>query len=414
MPPTFTAGRIDRTTIVLSGFTLERRSGWFLTFVVRQFKNNRLWPILAIITLVLSTGLASADDTNAILQVWRLRMPDHTMVTKSACAVAPDKTIYQGTRSGLLLAITPDGAIKWTYQAGLEIWSSPAVADDGTIYFGSRDRNLYALAPDGKLKWKYLTGAWIDSSPAIGTDGTVYFGSWDHNFYALTAGGQLKWKFATDALITSSPAVATDGTIYFGSHDQKLYALTADGKLKWAFKSRAEIDSSPAIAADGTAYISSTDGNLYAVHPDGSEAWHLHTGGFTASSPALDEKGNLYLAVNNCHASVSPAGQLRSSHSTDVPIDPTPLVSANNRIYLDNPWLHLGIEYPDGSEEWGFTMTLNLVSSPNMDRNGIIYASDGDYLFALRPKTSAPPAKSSWPMWRADSQHTGLVELLIK
>ena len=77
---------------------------------------------------------------------------------------------------------------------------------------------------------------------------------------------------------------------------------------------------------------------------------------------------------------------------------------------MDNPWLHLGIGYQDGNEEWGFQMEFNLSSSPNMDPGGIIYACDSRYLYALKPAAMAPPAKSSWPMWRANPQHNGRVQ----
>ena len=178
---------------------------------------------------LLLTISARAQDTN-IDELWHLRLPERA--SQSSCAIAPDGPLYLGTMAGQLVAITPQGGIKWTYKTGLEIWSSPGIADDGTVCFGSRDRSFYALTPEGKLKWKFATGAWVDSSPAIAPDGTVYFGSWDKNSYALTADGKLKWKFATSNLVTSSPALATDGTVYFGSHDRNFYALTPEGKVK--------------------------------------------------------------------------------------------------------------------------------------------------------------------------------------
>jgi hypothetical protein len=42
---------------------------------------------------------------------------------------------------------------------------------------------------------------------------------------------------------------------------------------------------------------------------------------------------------------------------------------------------------------------------------GAIYFSAGGFLYAIRPMNEiAPPAKSSWPLWRADAQHTGRVQ----
>lgn len=56
---------------------------------------------------------------------------------------------------------------------------------------GSLDNSFYAVNPDGSLKWPYQTGGDIGSSPAIGADGTVYEGSYDDSLYAFeeTNGG---------------------------------------------------------------------------------------------------------------------------------------------------------------------------------------------------------------------------------
>jgi len=37
----------------------------------------------------------------------------------------------------------------------------------------------------GTLKWKYETGYYIESSPAIGSDGTIYVGAADNYLYAI-------------------------------------------------------------------------------------------------------------------------------------------------------------------------------------------------------------------------------------
>ena len=124
----------------------------------------------------------------------------------------------------------------------------------------------YVGSQTGSLKWKFQTGNVIDSSPAIGSDGTVYFGSDDNYLYALNSDGSLKWKFQTGDSISSSPAISADGTVYVGSDG--LYALNPDGSLKWKFKTGFWgnwISSSPAIGADGTVYFGSDDGYLYAI-----------------------------------------------------------------------------------------------------------------------------------------------------
>uniref|UniRef100_UPI003467EF7C Cell surface protein n=1 Tax=synthetic construct TaxID=32630 RepID=UPI003467EF7C len=80
------------------------------------------------------------------------------------------------------------------------------------------DHYLYAINPNGKLKWKFETGGSVHSSPAIGQDGTIYVGSNDHYLYAINPNGKLKWKFETGGSVHSSPAIGQDGTIYVGSN----------------------------------------------------------------------------------------------------------------------------------------------------------------------------------------------------
>jgi len=349
-------------------------------------------------------GRAQSFPTN----LWTLNLKDYN--ADSSPAVAPDGTIYQANFAGQLLAVTPQGRKKWVFQINSEIKSSPAIADDGTVYFGARDRKLYAVTPRGTLKWTFPTGAWVDSSPAIGVDGTVYFGSWDGYFYALLPDGSKKWVFATSNIVVSSPAIANDETIYFGSHDNRFYALRQDGTLKWSFATGAPIISSPAITADGMIYFTSTDGNLYALRPDGTESWRLHTGGTTESSPVLDENGNIYLSVNNGNASVDRGGKKRWDWGSPVLIHASPAVAANGLVYFSAPWRKLVAVRPDGTELWHLDTTANPVASPMILENGTVVLCDEQVLRAINSTNGLPPpAKSSWPMFRANARHTGRV-----
>ena len=356
---------------------------------------------------LLAVFSARAEDTNAATLLWKINLPG--LQTDSSPALAPDGTVYQGTFHGWMLAVSSAGKIKWQFKAGREIKSSPAVGADGTIYFGSRDRNFYAVAADGKLKWKFPTGAWVDSSPALAEDGTIYFGSHDKIFYALTPDGKLKWKFLTGGIISASPSVAADGTVYFGGHDKNFYALTTDGKLKWKFATGGEIDASPTLAADSTIYFTSTDGLLHALAADGTERWNVRTGGYTGSTAVLDEKGNIYVCAAKDHLFISPQGKITFRHDTDVPMDMSGAVTANRQVIFSLPWLRLGSfdldkQWPPA---WMFPMSFNLAGSPNVDAQGNIYVSNGWNLLAVKPPNAAPPAKSSWPLWRGNAQQTG-------
>ena len=87
--------------------------------------------------------------------------------------------------------------VKWKFQTGDRIISSP-VWQDKTVYFGGDDGNIYAVDSDtGRQVWKRTTGGPAPCTPAV-ANGVVYAGSYDGKFYALDARrGATKWKFAT-------------------------------------------------------------------------------------------------------------------------------------------------------------------------------------------------------------------------
>jgi outer membrane protein assembly factor BamB len=206
----------------------------------------------------------------------------------SSPAIGPDGAIYVGSKNEVLYALEDSvtyGKLRWWYITGIFydghlVDSSPAIGPDGTIYFGTDpygawgqtpiivDTNFWAVNPDGSLKWAFETGDGVESSPAIGPDGTIYFGSYDSCFYAVTDSGNkgvLKWKLHTNGPIDCSPAVDGDGIIYFGSRDSTLYALYPDGRIKWTFRADGGFESSPTIDGNGYLYIGSFDHNLYAL-----------------------------------------------------------------------------------------------------------------------------------------------------
>ena len=369
---------------------------------------RQIWLVICIFNL--STQLAchaQAAGTN----LWKLQLANYDC--DSSPALALDGTIYQATFDGKLEAITPQGEIKWTFKTPLEIKSSPAIADDGTIYFGARNRKFYAVTPEGLLKWTFPTGAWIDSSPAIGADGTIYFGSWDKKFYALNPDGSLKWNFVTGGIVVSSPAIGADGTIYYGSHDKYFYALTHAGTLRWKFPTQGQIISSPAINSDGTLYFTSTDGNLYALKPDGTEKWRLHTGGVTESSPALDGQGGICLGASLYNIHVNEDGKLIWEYGAADIIDASPVVTTNRIAYCSTPWREFFAIQADGTLQWHMLEDSRIWSSPVIGGDGTIYATSGFDLCAITFTNPMPSlAKSSWPMFRANPQHTGRVQIV--
>jgi outer membrane protein assembly factor BamB len=336
--------------------------------------------------------------------------------TRSSPALGRDGAIYIGTWRGHLLALNPDGSRRWAFKTDFEMASSPAVGEDETVYIGCRDRRLYAVDRRGRRKWFFQTRGWVDASPALGSDGTIYFGSWDKRFYALNPDGSKRWEFATGGPVVSSAAIGAEGGIYFGSHDRQFYALNPDGSVRWRVATGGAILSSPAIGADGAVYFSSVDGRLYAVNPDGSVRWQLHTGGVTGSSPVLGADGTIFITVNTNHCAVNPDGTFKWVRRFWHPPpggygDTAAAVLANGLvIFTGGDGYVMTVPQDSGEREWIWNFWLYAPghSSVVVAPEGTVYAAClGVYLYALQ--NDAPLAKTPWPMFRADPQHTGRV-----
>jgi outer membrane protein assembly factor BamB len=213
----------------------------------------------------------------------------------SSPLVGPDGTIYAMGGEGRLSAISPDGQVKWTAQAGPTLKSSPALGYDGTVYVPSMNGKLYAIAPPvgpsrvGAVRWTFrfaeypgkgtpvvshsppagADGVGSGASPTIGPDGTIYIGANNSNFYAISPDGRLDWLFEAQreiAGIWSTAALSADNsTLYFGANKGGIYALNRiDGSLRWQYPIVGSVYSSPALDATGTLYTASTVGHIFA------------------------------------------------------------------------------------------------------------------------------------------------------
>jgi outer membrane protein assembly factor BamB len=164
------------------------------------------------------------------------------------------------------------------------------------------------------------------------------------------------------------------------------------------------------VDSDGDIYFTSTDGNLYALYSSGAEKWRQHTGGATGSSPVLDKNGEIYLAANQFDIGVSRDGKELWEYGAADLIDASPAVAANGTIYFSQPWRSFIALTPDGKLQWEFLEDARINSSPVIGGDGTVYFNFGRDLIALVSTNAAPLAKNSWPMWRANPQHTGRVQ----
>lgn len=234
--------------------------------------------------------------------VFRLALPG----APSSPVIAGDGTIYVGTRSGVLVAVAPDGAsVRWTAETGDALGSAPAIGDDGTVYVGSSAGHLDAVAPDGRRVFRYETGASVTGSPAVGPDGVVYVGTKDGALHAVGKDGVARFRYATGGAIEGTPAVH-GGTVYVGSTDKKLHAVaTSDGKARWTFATLGELGT-PSVSSEGDVVVGATDAKLYVISPSGLLVFAANARGAVRASPAFSADGTIVIGTDKGITAVGP------------------------------------------------------------------------------------------------------------
>lgn len=315
--------------------------------------------------------------------------------------------------------------LKWKFDAGDGVETSPAIGSDGTIYFGVFKDNFLALNPDGTEKWRFTRkGEEFRSSPTIAKDGTIYFGAvsdlkpvynilykkdMDYGVpkvYALNPDGTVKWEFVTGGILGgtyAAPTIGPDGTIYMGAGGAKMtsyakggnrfWAINPDGTAKWFFETGEVIYSTAAIADDGTIYFGCGDGNVYALTPGGKEKWRFSKkDGYFDSTPAIGEDGTIYIGSTNKNLyALTPEGKEKWHFTTLDIIEATPSVGSDGTIYVGtidkgSKDRYLYALNPDRTLKWKFETGDGVFATPAIDAKGTIYfgSYDGN-LYALNP-----------------------------
>ncbi len=223
------------------------------------------------------------------------------------------KNVFIGTINGLV-AVDSKGKYLWSFNKAGNVTTCPAINSNyNIIYFTSSDGYLYCISTiDGSLKWKYQAGDAIQSSPAIGPNNTVYFGCNDGYLYAVNPPnsdskiGELAWKFNTNiaaSQITSSPAVDSKGNIYYTcvpvGQTNTLYILQPNGSTLHTFSlSGTTSKSSPLVDSNGNVFIGS-DSNLYYIDNATSVLNYITLGGNINSSPMINSNGVLVVSCDD-------------------------------------------------------------------------------------------------------------------
>lgn len=214
-------------------------------------------------------------------------------VTAQVTASRDESVLYAATLGGAVVALArADGAVQWTTALGDRVYTAPLVVDDGTVYAGTDAKKLVALDPNGKIRWRLDVDGEADTSPVLGRDGTIVFAA-GSSVYAARAGGDLAWRFAARGKVFTSPAVTPDGLVVVGSQDHRVYAIAEGGALAWSTDLGADVDGAAAIGDDGSIYVGTDAGEVVRLDARGVVVWRAPVGGFVRGTLAIARDGDV-------------------------------------------------------------------------------------------------------------------------
>ena len=330
----------------------------------------------------------------------------------AAPVIGADGTLYVGTKSGSLLAVTSSGTLSWSTRLGTLINASAAVAANDEIYVvaaSGGEASLFAVSRTGAILWKQpvAPGSGSElyvSAPTTGPEGNVYVSS-GPGLQAFSPSGSLRWHY-TALGNQYPPAVGADGTVYYApmkesSNTPTFVALDASGQMQWEvdLSTFTAVGGGVSLGPDGAVYGCGQAGgpqdNVYAVGPGGAMLWTaaVRADGWGCSSTPIIGPDGVIFALNDQLTGFTVGGT--QAWSVDFPFGAAPRSPA--MAGEGTQTLYLGtsngldtqsyVESVTGTGASGWTYQASgFPTSPAIGADGTVYVgSDDGKLIAFGP-----------------------------
>ena len=153
-------------------------------------------------------------------------------------AVLQDGTLVVASRDNILQGFGPDGSVLWQCRMPGQMLGSPVVDREGDIYIGctfSRrlgEPGAFMCCVDGQtlqMRWQYEAGGMIESTPVLGEDHMLYFGDNTGMMYGLsTRRGDVRWSGKFESAIRSAAVIAKPNLLCFTLDDEVLVGVKCE------------------------------------------------------------------------------------------------------------------------------------------------------------------------------------------
>ena len=253
---------------------------------------------------------------------WRFRLAGDYSIHSPG--VASDGTVYVSMENGRLIAVAPNGTLRWSVPIGsCGLPCGPvSVATDGTIYVAGVVAHpsgtgatgaIFAITPAGTVKWVFnQTNDFIIAGANIGPDGNIYAVA-DFagiGLFSLTPQGQLRFKTGvfTEHGALGQAIVFGSGQLYFAfdmggtGSAPSLFGYTLAGAKRFEVSGAAQ-NAQPVVAPNGNVVLETFPFNigltLSAYTPSGALAWRDPFGAANAMEHADVGPDNISYSVRN-------------------------------------------------------------------------------------------------------------------
>ena len=428
-----------------------------------DLSNNSISDISVYTTLTnLTAALLSFNSITDVSALFNLaNLTDIQLLGNNMIPCAQLDTIranFPTASLGLPTVCETRGSVKWLFNTGGAVNSSPAIGRDGSIYFGSDDGNLYKLDSSGTEVWRFSTSGAIQGDPAIvnsnGLD-SVFFGSADgrvyvrgednlsgcgtsplvsgvsnsiavdeflQRFYVSSSNSLYQFDFSCNliSVFTTPPgnmttaAVTSEGMVFVGSEDGFIYGVTFLGtspNVAFNFATSSMPNhSAPILQPNGNIIVGSDDNNMYNLlgtqPPLLTTLWIFPTTQPIESSAIIAPDGTVLFGSNdkNLYA-VSSSGVEKWKITTSGAVTSTPAVGASGNVYFASQDNFLYASDSAGNVLWSLNLNAPILSSPVLLSDGslLIGSQDGN-LYSVFTQ-SGGLATTDWPMKGRDIKH---------
>ena len=189
-------------------------------------------------------------------------------------APAPGGGIYAVSSKGLY-ALGSDGSVRWSIL-GTNFGSGPVLNPGGSLYVGTWTNAVLALTAGGAQEWVTPADGAVTATPVVGQDGGLFFGTLSGTLHAVNADGLPRWQFQADAPIRTAPALTPQGHVIFGTDGGMVWGLRADTALAASPWPKYQRNLANQGHAEGVVGTPGTPSNLVAdVQSPGGTVVHL-------------------------------------------------------------------------------------------------------------------------------------------